>query len=110
MKHRKAAKWSTAQCDSCRLPLGEFRDGQHHGSLSMPFVELRPVRWKRLAQVLPQTLAQVRVDSSRFLELLISNRQLTQADAPDAGLCGLIDQEDGAWYMTDQKELACRPR
>lgn len=74
----------------------------------MPLKELQPVQWKRLTQSTPEPIAQVRVDSSRFVELLISRRRLTRVDAPDSGLWGLIDHEDGNWYLTAQQDMKNR--
>lgn len=76
----------------------------------MPVVELRPVQWKRLTQPVLDPSTQIRVDPKQFLELLISPRRLTRADALDSGLCGLIDHEDGAWYTAAESELPRRPR
>lgn len=71
----------------------------------MPLKELKPVQWKRLTQSTAEPVAQVRVDPNRFMELLISRRRLTRVDAPDSGLCGLLDHEDGNWYLTAQDEM-----
>lgn len=71
----------------------------------MSVVEIQPVRWKQLKSSTPAPSAQIRVDSNRFLELLISCRRLTRADAPDTGLCGLFDHENGNWYFTVQGEV-----
>lgn len=54
---------------------------------------------------LPSQPAPVRVDFDRFLELMIGRRRLTRADSPDKGLYGLIDHEDGCWYVVNDREF-----
>ena len=71
----------------------------------MSVVEIQPVRWKQLKSSTPAPSAQIRVDSNRFLELLISRRRLTRADAPETGLSGLFDHENGNWYFTVQGDV-----
>jgi hypothetical protein len=71
----------------------------------MPFVELRPIRWKRRPQTTPAPATCVSIDADRFVELLVSRRHLSRVDIPDSRLCGLIDHEDGTWYMSALQDL-----
>jgi len=45
------------------------------------------------------------VDRDEFCELLISCRKLTRSDDPATRARGLMDAENGRWYLIKQAEL-----
>jgi hypothetical protein len=45
------------------------------------------------------------VDAYQFQRLAISLRKLVRADAPDAGLRGLLDVETGERFVTEEENL-----
>ena len=49
--------------------------------------------------------APVAVNCDQFMTLLVCRRRLARADLPNRGLYGLIDEEDGSWYVVPDRDL-----
>jgi hypothetical protein len=45
------------------------------------------------------------VDAFEFRRLVVSNRRLVRADAPEAGLRGLLDEATGERFVTEEERL-----